>query len=120
MTGKDIQKVMENANAIFTEFANILKANKEEGCELCDVCIEDLCAQFSNVFVLWDGAFSFVSKLNPTGDDIKQYKRFVTAAVKAHIAKGLSVTTKVHLMWKHIAQKNEVYRWLGVEKGSLG
>ena len=42
MNGKDIQKVMENASAIFTKFANILKANKKQGCELCNECIDAL------------------------------------------------------------------------------
>ena len=42
MASNDIQKVMENASAIFTEFANILKDNKKEDCELCNGCIEDL------------------------------------------------------------------------------
>ena len=105
LTGKDIQKVMENASAIFTEFASILKANKRKDCELCNECIDALCARFSNLFVLWDGAFSYASKLDPAEDDIKQYSRFVTAAVHAHIQEGLSVTPKVHLMWKHVAQQ---------------
>ena len=79
--GKDIQKVMENASAIFTEFASILKANKRKGCELCHECIDALCARFSNLFVFWDGAFSYASKLDPSEDDTKQYIRFATAAV---------------------------------------
>lgn len=97
MTGKDIQKVMENASAIFAEFASILKANKRSDCVLCNEGIDALCARFSNLFVLWDGAFSYASKLNPSEDDIQQYSRFVTAAVQAHVAEGLSVTPKVRL-----------------------
>mmetsp|Transcript_18795 Transcript_18795/g.40722 ORF Transcript_18795/g.40722 Transcript_18795/m.40722 type:complete len:254 (-) Transcript_18795:64-825(-) len=113
MTGKDIQKVMENASAIFALFANILKVNKKEGFLLLDEDIDALCNQFSNLCVLWDGAFSYASILDPTDNDIKQYKRFVTAAVKSHIAAGLSVTPKVHLMWKHVALQMELPGGLG-------
>ena len=49
------------------------------------MCIDSLCAQFSSLFVLWDGAFSYASK-----------------SVHAHMQEDLSVTPKVHLMWKHV------------------
>ena len=101
-TGKDIQKVMENASIIFAEFASILKANKKKYCELCDACIDALCAQFSRLVVLWDGAFSYASKLDPSTEDIIQYRRFVTAAVHADVQEDLSVTPKVYLMWNHV------------------
>ena len=120
MAGKDIQNVIGIASTIFFEISKILKANKKDGCELGNVGVGKLCSWFSNLCVLWDGAFSYAIKVNLTDNDIKQYERVVTATVKSHIAEGLGVTPKVHLMWKHIAQKNEVYRWLGVEKGSLG
>ena len=72
---------MENASGIFTLFASILKANKKEGCQLENAKIDDLCTRFSNLFVLWDGAFSYASKLDPTADYSKNYRSFVTAAV---------------------------------------
>jgi len=99
--------------AIFSLFAGILKANARAGCVMTHPEIDAFCAQFSNLFVLWDGAFSYASTLDPTDDDITQYKRFVTAAVNAHVAAGLSVTPKVHLMWKHVAQQMKLPGGLG-------
>lgn len=52
--------------------------------------------------MLWDGAFSYASIINPTSEDIVMYERFVTAAVHLHKDLGMSVTPKVHLMWKHV------------------
>ena len=106
MTGKDIQKVMCNAREIFTLFANILKANKKEGCKITedgnvDDDIDNLCNSFADLCVLWDGAFSYASTINPTEQDIEMYTRFVTAAVHSHKVLGLSITPKVHMMWKH-------------------
>ena len=93
---------MENTSVIFAEFVSILKANKKKDCELCNACIDALCARFSRLFVLWDGAFSYASKLDPSTEDIIQYRRFITAAVHAHVQQDLSVTPKVHLMWNHV------------------
>ena len=55
--------------------------------------------------MLWDGAFSHASKIDPTEEDIVMYKRFVLAAVMSHVTEGLSVTPKVHLMWKHVEEQ---------------
>jgi hypothetical protein len=52
--------------------------------------------------MLWDGALSYASIINPTSEDIVMYERFVTAAVHLHKDLGMSVTPKVHLMWKHV------------------
>ena len=59
--------------------------------------------QIFQSFVLWDGAFSYASKLYPTADDIKNYKRFITA----------SVTPKVHLMWKYVEYQMKLTGGLG-------
>ena len=93
---------MENASVIFAEFTSILKANKKKDCELCDACVDALCARLSRLFVLWDGAFSNASKLDPSTEDIIQYRRFVTAAVHAHVQEDLSATSKVYLTWNHV------------------
>ena len=116
LTGKDIQKVMTNADEIFSIFAGILKANKKEDCKMSEDDIDILCSRFSNLFVLWDGAFSFASKIDPTTNDILQYKRFVTAAVFCHVAEGCNVTPKVHLMWRHVAKQMELPGGLGKKR----
>ena len=51
--------------------------------------------------MLWDGAFSYASTVNPTEQDIEMYTKLVTAAVHSHKVLGLSITPKVHMMWKH-------------------
>jgi len=104
MTGKDIQKVMENASEICSLFANILMANKRPDSKF-DTAekINHLCTSFANAFVLWDGAFSFASTISPSQDDIVQYTRFATAAVFSRVNLGCSVTPKVHMMWSHVA-----------------
>ena len=66
--------------------------------------------RFYHLYVLWDGAFSHVSKVDPTEEDIVMYKQFVLAGVMSHVAEGLSVIPKVHLMWKHV---EEQIRFLG-------
>ena len=109
MTGKDIQKVMENASKMFTLFAGILKANRRPDSKYdSPEKIDELCNSFAGTFVLWDGAFSFASKIAPSKEHgILQYIRFVTAAVNCHVAQGCSVTPKVHLMWRHVADQME-------------
>ena len=42
--------------------------------------------------------------MDPAEEDISQYSAFVTTAVDVHIEEGLRVTSKVHLVWKHVAQ----------------
>ncbi len=101
LTGKDIRKVMDNATELFDTFASILKKHKKEGCIFTGDKIDLLCDQFKAVFVLWDGAFSYARKIDPTEEDCARYEEFITAAVIGHVNLGCSVTPKVHLMWKH-------------------
>ena len=70
LTGKDIQKVMTNAHEIFGLWAGILKRNAKDGCTLKDDEIDQLCARFANLCLLWDGAFSYASKVDPRKEDI--------------------------------------------------
>ena len=103
LTGKDIQKVMQSSGEIFSIFASILKENKKDDCKLTNAEIEELCSQFGSACVLWDGAFSYASTIDPDEEDIAWYRRYVTAAVHSHVAISCNVTPKVHLMWKHVA-----------------
>lgn len=111
--GKDVQKLMNNASDIFSSFADILKKNKKEGCVLDDAMIDALCKSYAELCVLWDGAFSYASTIDPTKNDIDMYQRFVTAAVHLHAYLGLNVTPKVHLMWKHVADQMGLSGGLG-------
>lgn len=76
--------------------------NAKEDCKLSHDDIDELCQKYSDLYVLWDGAFSYVSTMNPTIADIVIYERFVTAAVHLHKDLGMNVTPKVHLMWKQV------------------
>ncbi len=69
LNGKDIKKVMNNATHLFDEFAAILTRGKHEGCPLEDNDIDCMCLDFWEVFVLWDGAFLLVRKIDPTPED---------------------------------------------------
>jgi len=71
-------------------------------CELDNKCIDALCQHFKLVFLLWDGAFSLARKKNPTTEDAKQYQQFIGIAVIEHVNLGLTITPKVHLMFKHV------------------
>eukprot|EP00984_Skeletonema_dohrnii_P023410 scaffold12506_cov64-Skeletonema_dohrnii-CCMP3373.AAC.1 len=84
---------------------SILKKNRKVGCEYDESQIDAICQRFAKLCVLWDGAFSYASKIDPTKDDILMYERFVTAAVHLHVELGLNVTPKVHLMWKHVVMQ---------------
>ena len=112
MTGKDIQKLMENAHEIFPKFAEILKNEVKEG-GMSPTEIDQLCESTKRLFVLWDGAFSFASTINPKQADIDCYKAFVQAAVQSHVEYGCNVTPKVHLMWKHVAPQMKLPGGLG-------
>lgn len=121
--GKDVQKLMSNASDIFKSFADTLKKCKKDDCKLRDKEIDDICQSYANLCVLWDCAFSFASKKGPMKNDIVMYQRFVTADVHSHVALGLNVTPKVHLMWRHVARQMQLTGGLGykredwVEKG---
>ena len=53
MTGKDIQKVMENASKMFTLFAGILKVNRRPDSKYdSPEKIDELCNSFASIFVL--------------------------------------------------------------------
>mmetsp|Transcript_15746 Transcript_15746/g.34083 ORF Transcript_15746/g.34083 Transcript_15746/m.34083 type:complete len:227 (+) Transcript_15746:498-1178(+) len=103
----DIKKVMDNALYIFDRFSTILKEGKREG-SLSDESIDAKCEEYKTAFLLWDGAFSFARKVNPTANDRHMYRRFVNAAVVTHDKLGCSITHKVHLMWKHVEWQMEV------------
>ena len=114
LNGKDIKKVMNKAAYLFDKFSSILQAGKRDACELDNKCIDALCRHFKLVFLLWDGAFSLARKKYPSEEDAKQYQQFIDAAVIEHVNLGLTITPKVHLMFKHV-------RWQMVEiEGGLG
>ncbi len=87
---------------------NFQQAGKREGRELDNKCIDALCQHFKLVFLLWDGSFSLARKKYPSEEDAKQYQQFIDAAVIEHVNLGLTITPKVHLMFKHV-------RWQMVE-----
>ncbi len=66
--------------------------------------------------MLWDGAFSYASKIDPIPHDLEMYNKFVEAAVRSHVAVGCNVTHKVHLMWKHVGQQMRVAGGLGQKR----
>ena len=103
LIGKDCMKIMAHAHEMFTRFALILKRNKKTDCKYSGEMIDEICADFALLSVLWDGALSLAGKVNPSADDIERYNRFVRAAFFTHQAMGMSITHKVHLMWVHIA-----------------
>eukprot|EP00985_Skeletonema_marinoi_P024876 scaffold17724_cov139-Skeletonema_marinoi.AAC.1 len=61
---------MSNADEIFTLVAEILKENAKKDCKLTHDEIEELCQKYSNLYILWDGAFSCASTINPSREDI--------------------------------------------------
>jgi hypothetical protein len=114
LNGKDIKKIMSNATYLFDKFSALSKSGKQDDCKLEDDDIDALCAHFKLVFVLWDGAFALAWKKNPTMDNSHQYQQSVKAAVMGNVNLGLTITPKVHLMFKHV-------RWqMDNIKGGLG
>ncbi|KAL7532270.1 hypothetical protein ACHAXR_004530, partial [Thalassiosira sp. AJA248-18] len=114
LTGKDIQKVVSNAEDICNMIAGILKRDRKGGCEYQPAAIDEMLKSFSDAFLLWDGAFSIASKVNPTPDDIKMYERYAKAAVYSHQGLGYNITHKVHLMYKHVEhQMTEIKEKIG-------
>ena len=59
------------------------------------------------MFLLWDGAFASVRKIDPTMEDAENYEQFIDAAVAGHVQLGLTITPKVHLMLKHVRWQME-------------
>ena len=116
LIGKDCVKMMANAYAMFTHFSDILKRNKKENCVYSNEMIEELCSDFSRLSVLWDAAFSLASKINPTPDDLKEFKRYVRAAIFSHQAMTISITHKDHLMWRHVASAMALPGGLGKKR----
>ena len=106
-TGKDILKIMNNAEFIFQSFANLLVSGKRDRCILSNEKIRDKCQQYTNLFLLWDGAFAVARRNNPRQQDIYEYTHFATAAFDCHKKIGCSVTPKVHLMVAHVAWQME-------------
>ncbi len=105
LTGKDINKVMNNVSNLFDQFKVILINGKRDDCELVDDQINELCNHFQTVFLLWDGAFASARKIDPTPEDAKMYGQFVDTAVVGHLQLGLTITPKVHHMLKHVERQ---------------
>lgn len=103
LNGKDIIKVMNNAEHVFNEFRTIFKEGKRPDCILSDEDIEALCNHFRDVFVLWDGAFSTARIVDPSDDDIAKFCSYVSAALQGSLRLRCSVTPKMHMMVKHVA-----------------
>jgi hypothetical protein len=92
------------------------KKNKKEDCPYTNEMIDELCADFAHLSELWDAAFSLASKINPTPDELTNYKRYVRAAIFSHQAMTLSITHKGHLMWAHVAKAMELPGGLGKKR----
>jgi len=102
LNGKDIKKVMNNATHLFDKFSSLLQSEKRDECELDNNSINALCQHFKMVFVLWDGAFLLARTKYPTSEHSQKYQQFIDAAVIGHVNLGLTITLKVHLMFKHV------------------
>ncbi len=103
LNGKDIKKVMDNASFVFDLFKQILKEGKKAGLpDDFDSMIELMCKKYKSAFLLWDGAFSFAQKVNPTFHDRLIFAQYVSAIVDAHQDVGCNITHKVHLMLHHV------------------
>ncbi len=92
MNGNDFKKVINNASHIFDQLAAVLKEGERKDCLLSDDDIGLLCLHFREVYVLWDGAFSFARKIDPTDEDTETYQRFVLAALKGSLTLQCSIT----------------------------
>ena len=103
MNGKDIKKVMNNATHVFEKVAVILKEGRRQNCILLDEALDAMCLHFKEVFVLWDAAFSLARTVNPMEADKMTYQRYVLAAVQGNTVLRCNVTSKVHLLLKHVA-----------------
>ena len=93
---KDCVWMMANTDIMFTHFAGILKARKKDNCTYLDPMIDELCADFWRLSVLWDDAFLRARKVNLTCHDITQYKRYIKGAIFLHQAMKISITRKRH------------------------
>jgi hypothetical protein len=107
---------MSNADVIFKQFLEILKdqSNHHSDCDLNNDDIDLMCQKFTDLTMLWDGAFSYVSKIDPSEEDIVMYERFAKAAIFSHQSMGCSAINKGHLMWAHTGcQKRNIPGGLG-------
>ena len=108
--------MMTHAYQMFTHFSTILKHSKKDDCKYTDQMIDEICADFALLSVLWDGALSLASKVNPRSSDIELFKRYVRAATFTHQAMSINITHKVHLMSTHIAFAMKIPGGLGKKR----
>ncbi len=86
MNGKDFKKVMN--------FVAIFKEGKREECLLADADIDLMCLHFWEVYVLWDGSFSFARMINLT--DV------LLVVLSGSTILQCPITPKVHTMLRHV------------------
>ena len=98
LIGKDWVKMMADAHDMFTHFSGILKTNKKEDCPYTNKMINEMCANFARLSMLWDAAFSLASKINPTPDELRNYRQYVGVAFFTHQSMTLSITHKAKAM----------------------
>ncbi len=116
LIGKDCVQMMGNAYEMFDHFKVILKTNRREDSPFTFPMIDEMCADFARVSILWDGAFSLASKINPPSSDIVKFKRFARAGIYSHKAMALSITHKAHLMKGHVARAMAIPGGLGKKR----
>lgn len=78
LTGKDILKVVANANHIFDEFAKIFIEHKRKDCVLTDDEIRQLCEDHKRALLLWDDAYSHPRTVDSTPHDFAMYQSIST------------------------------------------
>ena len=54
---------------------------------------------------MWDGAFSLARTMNSTNEDAKTYQKFVLSAVCDSLILQCPITTKVHMLLRHVKQQ---------------
>jgi hypothetical protein len=86
LNGKDFKKVMN--------FVAIFKEGKREECLLADADIDLMCLHFWEVYVLWDGSFSFARMINLT--DV------LLVVLSGSTILQCPITPKVHTMLRHV------------------
>ena len=64
--------------------------------------LDEICANFVVVSILWNDAPVLASVVNLRTYVIKLYKRFASATFFTHQAIAVNITYEVHLMWEHV------------------
>jgi len=103
-----IRRLMQIADAIMDEIAELLKREKKPNGATKEE-ITAACEKYKRLLILLDGAFSGLRTVDPTREQCNLTEEFIQKPMEAWREMGFSVTPKAHVFETHAIKQMRTY-----------